>query len=317
MNRIREMLKRIPLIHELGILILKILYKLKWREQKRCYGPKNKDKTFYIIRFANFNIGLGSILNSVAYEIDYALKKNWIPVVDLKNHANMYLEKEKIKRENAWEYFFEQPNNVGVEEAFQSRHVILGRYRSYGYVGMNDSENIQCLGDIMTSYVRLNDHMKDIILQEKKRLGLNHKEKRVLGVVCRGTDYVTERPSKHAIPFTAEETFDEIDKLPTKYDYIYLATEDNKIFEKFKRKYNDKLLYTKQTRFDRNSGLLSSYESKEASRRQRGEEYLTVMYMLSECTALMTPGVAAGLIALRINNNAYENVYLLDKGCYD
>ena len=187
-----------------------------------------------------------------------------------------------------------------MEEAFQSRHVILGRYRSYGYAGMNDPEAIQRMGNIMNTYVRLNNYMEDIVLQEKKRLGLSHKEKRVLGVVCRGTDYVTERPSKHAIPFTAEETFDEIDKLPTKYDYIYLATEDNKIFEKFKRKYNDKLLYTKQTRFERNSGFLASYESKEVSRRQRGEEYLTVMYMLSECTALMTPGVAAGLIALRM-----------------
>lgn len=44
--------------------------------------------------------------------IDYALRHNMIPVVDMKNTKNMFLKNEEIGKINAYEYYFTQPGET-------------------------------------------------------------------------------------------------------------------------------------------------------------------------------------------------------------
>lgn len=81
---LREMLKKNPITHNIGKVILKILFNQKWKEKKRCYGLRNPDKTFYIIRPFNSTCGMGSYINYVVINLLYADEKGWIPVVDMK-----------------------------------------------------------------------------------------------------------------------------------------------------------------------------------------------------------------------------------------
>lgn len=101
------------------------LYKRKWMERKVCRGGKNPDKTFYVIRSRIDTWGLIACYNHVLGHIKLALEQGYIPVVDMQNYPNTYLDPGKLHQENAWEYYFYQPTGYTLEEAYRSCHVIL------------------------------------------------------------------------------------------------------------------------------------------------------------------------------------------------
>ena len=78
-----------------------------WEEHIYHYGNENKDLTFYVIRRRDVYCGLFSLYITTLARIDEAVKAGYIPIVDMQNSFNLYLEKEKIGKEDAWEYFFE------------------------------------------------------------------------------------------------------------------------------------------------------------------------------------------------------------------
>ena len=97
----------------------------KWREKRTCNGPENPDKTFYVIRY-RFMGGIFGLMGYYIPQIQYALEKGLIPIIDLQNMPNMYLEDDKFGKENAWEYFFEQPYGFTLKDIEHSKNVILG-----------------------------------------------------------------------------------------------------------------------------------------------------------------------------------------------
>ena len=64
-------------------IVIRVIEHIKWwykREQKRCFGSKNRDKTVYIIRHGNDKIGLCGAIAVVMEHVDYAVKNGWYPV---------------------------------------------------------------------------------------------------------------------------------------------------------------------------------------------------------------------------------------------
>ena len=55
----------------------------------------------------------------------YAVKQGYIPVIDMQNGRNTYLEEGKVGRENAWEYYFEQPCGYRLADIRDAKNVIL------------------------------------------------------------------------------------------------------------------------------------------------------------------------------------------------
>ena len=86
-----------------------VSYTHLWEERNKHFGWKNRNKTFYVIRTRDAYCGIFSIYMTTLARIDEALKNGFIPVVDMQNSFNIYLNKKKIGKENAWEYYFEQP----------------------------------------------------------------------------------------------------------------------------------------------------------------------------------------------------------------
>ena len=74
---------------------------------------------------------------------------------------------------------------------------------------------------------------------------LFNNSKNVLGVLIRGTDYITMKPFGHAISPTPEIIINDIKKMDkkNKYDFIFLATEDNIIRNKFIKEFKNKVKY--------------------------------------------------------------------------
>ena len=77
---------------------------INWRKHYHRFGFGGK--TYYIIRRADNRTGLFSLFNTNLGHIYYAVQRGYIPVVDMMNYENCYLEESKMGVENAWEYYF-------------------------------------------------------------------------------------------------------------------------------------------------------------------------------------------------------------------
>ena len=101
-------------------------------------------------------------------------------------------------------------------------------------------------GFIYTSQLNIDFHrnmarkyisVKRGIIDKAKKIWkkLFHNSKNVLGVLGRGTDFIQLKPRSHPIPPTTEKMIVDVKKmdLKNKYDWIFLATEDDKIRNKF------------------------------------------------------------------------------------
>ncbi len=130
-----------------GFQKLKIFYKNRCAMRKKHYGMLNKDKTFYVIYSAwPQSWGLATTVSIVLNNIKYAIERGWIPVVDLKRCFLPSIQNEENQgKENAWEYYFEQPvPGYSLEDVYQSRHVILApdKGQPYGSIDWKDMKDL-------------------------------------------------------------------------------------------------------------------------------------------------------------------------------
>ena len=79
--------------------------------------------------------------------------------------------------------------------------------------------------------------VKNEIYLEVEKLWKNlfGNSKNILGILIRGTDYISRKPPGHARPPSVIRAIDDTIKMDEKYkyDFIFIATEDNKIRKKF------------------------------------------------------------------------------------
>lgn len=298
-------------------------------------GKENPDKIFFVIKrmgrgynglFSDFLVFLG--------KIDAVLKEGYIPIVDMQSDFNMYLEKDAIGgTKNAWEYYFKQPMGFSLEDISRSRHVIFGTSDRnlklfpwdttdflYGRTGELDYWK-----NLARKYMQLNDTARQRVEDAYQKLFVAGKDageaNKILGVLCRGTDYVQYKPSKHNIQPTPEEMFVKIDEVMKEQNCnrIFLATEDGAIYRKFREKYGDILLTNKKqyTEYLENGGGIGrvNYENGNGGY-EAGMEYLITILLLSRCDCLCA-GIASGTGAAILLSEGYQYLYLFDLGQYE
>ena len=175
-----------------------------WSEHYIKRGDPSKP-TYYIIRRSDSAVGLFSNFTVFAGHIRYALSKGWLPVVDMQNYTNAYLAPEKLGKENSWEYYFEQPLRIGLEQACAGENVILCK-GDYPIDVSYPNNTVFKDNDYLTEWrmllklglLRIKPAIMTDIMEVRKKLFAPND--RVLGVLLRGTDYVTRRPHNHPIP---------------------------------------------------------------------------------------------------------------------
>ena len=81
-------------------------------------------------------------------------------------------------------------------------------------------------------------------------------EKKILGVLCRGTDYMTLRPHNHPVQPSADIVINKAKAIMREFrcDYCYLATEDESILSAFRKAFGDHLLVSQNIYFKGNLG---------------------------------------------------------------
>lgn len=282
---------------------------------------------YFIIKRDCENAGLGLFAYYVTMlaRIEYALRNQMIPVIDMKNYANTFHRKDEVGRVNTWELFFEQPCHVSLEEALKSgkARYVWDDIPSYH---PNDSLDFLYNEDIVAyyhtvaeKYIRFQPDVLQVLKEkEKEILGEGDKRGRILGVLARGTDYTGLKPYYNPIQPDLERLSKVIDDYCMKYscERIFVATEDSEILDRLKKLYGGRLLYTDQKRVSKVETYL--YENKEFTDRdpfERGIEYLTSIYLLSKCNGLVA-GRTSGTVGTCIMADNYEFRYIFSLGRY-
>ncbi|MBR1580062.1 MAG: hypothetical protein IJ668_06155 [Selenomonadaceae bacterium] len=299
---------------------------INWNEYVLRYTEPG-GKIYYIIRRADSLVGLFSNYIVFAGHIRYALANGWLPVIDMKNYPNTLLEPRLLGKLNAWEYYFCQPFNITLDEAYNARNVIMGSgdvrnpfpsgHNSIGYynnVGnvLNDWRMLVKLG-----MLRIQPKILEDIMEEYNRL--ISKEDRVLGTLVRGTDYVALRPMHHSVQPPVEAVIDTARKLleQWKCNKIFLATEDFNIVNRFKEAFKDKCIVTDRQyiKYDGRAHLGFYHINRENDYFLLGKEYLTQMVILSKCNCLLT-SMCSGAAGMMMMADGFEQAVVFDLGKY-
>lgn len=292
-------------------------------KRKVCIRNKKDKNIYYIIRF-NKKEGLLSIFFKAMAHIEYAEKKGYIPIIDMKKYSTMYT----IKNKNAWNYFFSQPyfKEVDLEDIYTSKNYIV--------CGFEDDNKIFC-NSLFGKYFAFNyeeNAMKKefidarIVLNHECELMLNDELGKIqvsdmLGVYIRGTDYVNLKPSGHPIQPNFEDIINKIDeflKLYPEIKGIYLVTEDYELYKKFKNKYCDLINVSFVDNFIKQEKNEYLYKQlKDMDKPEQARKYLVKILILARCKYLISSITNGSVCALAFNGDKYYDKYIFNLGLYD
>lgn len=307
------------------MLIIKYIYilleELLHKDTILSFGKDYPDKVFYVIRRDDRYAGIGSFLITNLGYISYAIRKNYIPIVDMQTYKNIYNKNTDI---NSWDIFFQQPCNYSLNDIKNAKNVIISpvypskfRPNDSMFYFKNKYWYLNYWKSVAKKYLKINDDIADDVECIWKSFS-NNGSLKILGVKLRGTDYVELKPFGHPIQPTAEEIINKIEKINIKYhfDRILLSTEDKKIYDIFKNKYGEKLIsYTKNyVTYDSNKGFINNSFSNEDVI-NGGLDYIKSILLLSKCNYLIASR-NSGMVASMLFTNKIIYKYIFDLGEY-
>ena len=281
------------------------------------------DNNFAIIR-RNYSLnGLFGFYVAYIGCLNILINNGYIPILDLSSFPNIFNSfNPNNSKENPWEFFFRQP--------FEYKLKDVEKYgKNIKYIICNNPKNrpdtniyknkviLQFWHNLALKYIPL----KSTIIKEaeKVRNKLFNKSKNVLGVLIRGTDYISNKPKGHPIqpdPNIVIKDIKGMDK-KNKYDWIFLTTEDDKIRNKFILKIEKKLKYLKSEK-----NIEYNYNNSEyiaLNKHIKGninfiKIYLINVIIVSKCIDVICSRTA-GSVGAFILSNGFRNfkVYFLGR----
>lgn len=303
----------------------KLIDRENWEEHYIKKGDPTKP-TYYICRRGSTTVGLFGRFNLIAGQIIYAMSKGWIPVVDMQNYKNPYLPPEKFGKENSWEYYFEQPLRVGLEEAYNGENIVLSGntvkpYPSHSVNFLSNKNNALRDWRILINFGLLKikpERMTEILAIREK---LFSPEDKVIGVILRGTDYIVRKLPGHPIQPTVELALKTVSEKIKKWNCnkIFLATEDKAIVEKFKNHFGEQCIIFDRVYVDYNPQTDKSVAYSRVYRENdyflQGKDYLTQIVLVSMCNSLVAARCGATKSVVFLAED-FENTYFFNLGMY-
>lgn len=276
---------------------------------------KKHPKIMYIDKglydYAYFDV---AFLNNMLSLIVTSIYKGYVPVVELKDRQEGWTN---------WDTFFEQPFKyyLNGDKQIVNSQTEIGDIRVSYDVSFNERK-IAIWCKIYNDFVVFNEETRKYVENEYDRL-LKGKGK-ILGVKTRGSDFTILKPFGHPIQ---PEINDVIDLCKQKvnelgYDYIYLASEEKSVENLFELNFPGKVIVNKRVYYDEiinKNNYQHAWQihvNNENDIKIRGLEYLSSIYLLSKCDALIGGNCGGSLAALFMNNKKYEYQFLFNLGLY-
>ena len=327
-HSLRKKLKKIDRIKWLSSCLRFARVSL-WKFERRIFLSLTRNRTRRMIYIArpvySPNVGFVAYFVRALQMIAYADRKNMIPVVDMKNSLNTYIYKDEIGRVNAWEYYFEQPGGVALEDAsamdnsdsrqhlpspFSKPNSSIGFYLNYG-------GELAYWQGICRKYI----HFSRALIDRVERGKLKFMNKRVLGVSVRGPDYTTYNVINHPVQPSTAQVISKVREAISNsgFDAVYLATEDKAILAEFEAAFCEILIVPEQEYigFDsKGRKAITEYSlHRNNDKYLSGLEYLTAKLLLCECAGLIT-SMSGGALFAMLFAKGFEYFYVFDLGVY-
>lgn len=317
---------------ELGIV--KTLMTVKTRF---CFGDKNKDKTFFVVSCDGKQMGLYSMIFYMLPFIEYAHKKNYIPMIDLqKSNMPLIQDGDRFGLENPWEYYYEQPGKgYTLDEVYQSRNVIImkdGAFRikmpDWNTMFPTTDDELKRWNHMIKSYIRLNKELAERVEKERERIF--KPGRKVLGVGIRaglraGMMRNAALYNGHPIQPTCEELINIVaaKMKEWKCDTLFVSCDDREYLDKFIFCFG-KMCYCidrKLKHLFKNGDLVADVsnrlvELEGSTIRSRTEEYMMEVYILAECDCLYSCMGGGSEFSYFVNGGQYAHIEVYDKGLY-
>lgn len=239
-------------------------------------------KKFYIIK-QDFNPnGLFSNLTFVLDHIDYALRNNFRPVIDMENFLTVYNERKKIFGSyNAWDYYFEPINKIKLRQVYKSENFVFSKNFRIKESLINEDKE---LNKIFKRFIRVRSEMKKHLSDIKHKYFKD--SKKIMGVHVRGTIQRVVRG--HSFPPNPKDLLKEAVKIykKTGSQKVFLVTEDDLYLNIFKKFFKKKLIYLRVPRSNPKFYELHNKHFVDYSRKNHrfklGREALVDCILLSE-----------------------------------
>ena len=299
-------------------------------QRRESWGNDYPEKTFFVIRRPN-NWGLGSILVKYVQYFEYAHRRGWTPVVDMESAHNIYLKDDKLSNgDNAWEWFFQQPANYSLSDIKNAKNIVIAPYHLVSkldnlidYKTMTSNVELGYWQSTARKYIHLSNHMKFYLenLRRTEPINLLNKE-RVLGVYCRGTDYLRSRPKGHPVqPNPQDVAIKAKEIMKAKgLSYIFLVTEDDDILNLFCKKFPGKVIYVPGKIYNLTNSnddwIWQSEEMKSRDGLLNGLEYLSSIKLLAECDCIIGGVTGGSAASLLLSKEQFEYRFFWNLGRY-
>lgn len=271
------------------------------------------------------------IINKGPYEysvLNVCFISNMIQLIlySINEGYNPYINVKDKNGNNLWELFFEQPYLADIENDYLNvaRKDCGVMSAPIYFPAFPDGNSVDKYGPLFSYFVRLIPSVQDYFDLEYEKI---IKGRRMLGVLCRGTDYIVMKPKNHPVQPSVKEVIElaakKMDEL--KCEGIYLATEEQTIYEMFLDAFPEKVFINQRQWFDGYYDLQKNHPfsfidavnfDRIDDNYRKGLEYLSSMNLLSKCTALIGGTCGGGRFALYMNNGKYEYSHLFNKGVY-
>ncbi len=207
------------------------------------------------------------------------------------------------------------------EDAVADNTVLLNNYSAFSITWFFQQHPADFDESIMSDMLREDiDEYADAIL----------KGKRTLGILARGTDYTLLRIGDNKIHASVAQMVPTIRRWMKEgnYDQIFLATEDEDIYEAMHREFPDDLIVIAQERYstsefrEHGSHLLADLEKELSTGSDYEEEledttvnYFYALMILSKCNAFLCSGECNGYEVVRsFNHGRFERIYRFSVG---
>lgn len=278
---------------------------------------------YCIIRRNDGVPGLASHIITNLGQIAASLDQGYIPVIDTIGADNILTGLSREYAVNAWELYFGQPFIPLSQVDAEDREVKILE----GIPGFMPSYDMDCLMNpglmafwrgIMKKYMPMSEELYNSVGDCLDRLPFGNGEK-VLGVLCRGTDYTNIRPFNHPVQPPLKEVLEKAEEFMQYYecDYCYLATEDQEILQAFQNKFKDRLLTTQEIyyRSDLEDTINDANSRRNIDLHQKNMEYLTALSVLSKCRYFIG-GRTSGTVVSLLLSEGFAAEYIWDCGRY-
>ncbi len=258
-----------------------------------------------------FNI---AVLDNLLGLVVYCLYLGYIPIISIN---------EDDENAFSWGWYFKQPLGDIASDVKIKSYKTLSKERVgfiSGWFFDQSGESYDRWSFLYKTFTILNEKTREYIDSENKVLG---DLENVLGVLMRGTDYISLKPKGHPIQPNTEDVINKTQELMNnnKYRAIYMATDDETYFDAFTGKFgSEKVLSNKRVYYDKKyipGDLIGRVHfDRDNDNYKKGLEYLSSMVLLSRCGSLVAGNCGGTKFALLYTDKPFEDCIVFNKGLY-